>query len=253
MAGHSHWAGIKHKKGAADAKRGKIFSKLAKAIISAARGGGGDPDMNLKLKYAIEKARAANMPKDNIERAIKRGTGELEGTKLEALTYEGYGPGGVALMLDVLTDNRNRTASEVRKIFERRGGSLGSSGCVDWMFDRKGLFTIEKSAIEEEDLMEIAIEAGADDVTVEDDLFEVTCEPGVFDALMEALKKRGLDPRVAEIALVPTSQVRTDSAEEARRILALMDALEDHDDVQNLYANFDIPADILRQIEEESG
>src|SRR5438105_2158535 len=192
MSGHSHWATIKHKKGAIDAKRGKHFSKLSRAIIIAARHGGGDPEMNLKLRYAIDKARQASMPKDNIERAVKRGTGEMEGITLEEIVYEGYGPGGVAILVDVLTDNRNRTAGEIRKIFERSGGKMGSAGCVGYLFDRKGLFNVESSAIDEDTLMGIAIEAGADDLKQSGATFDITCDPSVFNQVQEALTKNNL-------------------------------------------------------------
>src|SRR5215472_889610 len=177
MSGHSHWATIKHKKGAIDAKRGKLFSKLSRAIIIAARHGGGDPEMNLKLRYAIDKARSVSMPKDNIERAIKRGTGEVEGVTFEEVVYEGYGPGGVAILVEVLTDNRNRTASEIRKIFERSGGKMGSAGCVGYLFERKGLFSVDASTIDEDALMELALDAGADDMKRAGSTFDITCDP----------------------------------------------------------------------------
>src|SRR5436190_10253394 len=182
MSGHSHWATIKHKKGAIDAKRGKLFSKLSRAIIIAARHGGGDPETNLKLRYAIDKARQVSMPKDNIERAVKRGTGEVEGMTFEEIVYEGYGPGGVAVLVEVLTDNRNRTASEVRKIFERSGGKLGSAGCVGYLFERKGLFAVDARGMDEDTLMGIALEAGADDLKTLSDHFEITCDPASFNA-----------------------------------------------------------------------
>jgi YebC/PmpR family DNA-binding regulatory protein len=252
MAGHSHWAGIKHKKGMVDARRGKLFSKLARVIITAARIGGGDPDMNLRLKYAIDKARDANMPKDNIERAIKRGTGELGASYFEELLYEGYASNGVAVMVEILTDNRNRTASEIRKIFERRGGNLGESGCVGWMFERKGLFTIDASAIPEEDLVDLAVEAGADNVESEEGLFEVTCEVSSFDAVRSAFEAKSLEMQVSEIARIPQSKIKIENVDQARKILALMDDLEEHEDVQNAFANFDIPDGIIQQIEEES-
>src|SRR5438477_3606995 len=186
MSGHSHWATIKHKKGAIDAKRGKLWSKLSRAIIIAAKHGGGDPNMNLKLRYAIDKAREVSMPKDNIERAIKRGTGELEGLQFEELTYEGFGPGGTAILVDILTDNRNRTNGEVRKIFERSGGKMGSSGNVAFLFERKGTFAIEAAAANEDKLMEIALEAGADDLKHAGTMFDITCDPSVFNQVREA-------------------------------------------------------------------
>src|SRR6516225_3662589 len=203
MSGHSHWATIKHKKGAIDAKRGKLFSKLSRAIIIAARHGGGDPEMNLKLRYAIDKARQVSMPKDNIERAIKRGTGEVEGQVFEELTYEGYGPGSVALLVDVLTDNRNRTNGEVRKIFERSGGKLASAGSVAYQFERKGLFSIDAAGVDEDTLMGIALDAGADDLKRSGSTFDITCDPAHFNQVQEALKKSNLTPVVAEISQVP--------------------------------------------------
>src|SRR6266446_5861715 len=188
MSGHSHWATIKHKKGAIDAKRGKHFSKLSRAIIIAARHGGGDPEMNLKLRYAIDKARQASMPKDNIERAVKRGTGEMEGITLEEITYEGFGPGGVAILVDVLTDNRNRTTGEIRKIFERGGGNMGSAGCVAYLFERKGVLTVAASAVDEDTLLAIVLDAGADDLKREGDVFAITCDPTSFNQVQEALQ-----------------------------------------------------------------
>src|SRR5215213_5235339 len=192
MAGHSHWANIAHKKGLIDAKRGKLWSKLAKALIVAAKEGGGDSGMNLRLRYAINDAKAGNMPKDTIEKAIKKGTGELEGGNLEQVLYEGYGPAGVAVLCEIFTDNRNRTAGEVRKIFEIAGGKLGATGCVAWMFDRKGLITIPAEQVEEEMLMDLALEAGAEDVRRDGDLFEVTCDPDAFTRVSEAVEKAGL-------------------------------------------------------------
>src|SRR5712691_679569 len=199
MSGHSHWATIKHKKGAADAKRGKMFSKLSRAIIIAARHGGGDPEMNLKLRYAIDKARAVSMPKDNIERAVKRGTGELEGLTLEEITYEGYGPGGVAILVEVLTDNRNRTTGEIRKIFERSGGKMGTSGTVGYLFERKGLFSLDAATIDEDTLMGIALDAGADDLKRSGSTFDITCDPAHFNKVQDTLKKNNITPQLAEI------------------------------------------------------
>src|SRR5262245_47677544 len=199
MSGHSHWATIKHKKGAVDAKRGKLWSKLSRAIIIAARHGGGDPNMNLKLRYAIDKARAVSMPKDNIERAIKRGTGDLEGQHFEEITYEGYGPGGVAILVEVLTDNRNRTAGEIRKIFERHGGKMGSAGCVSYLFERKGLFGLEGAGLDEDTLMGVALDSGADDLKQSGGHFEITCDPAVFNQVQEALQKQNLKLTVAEV------------------------------------------------------
>jgi YebC/PmpR family DNA-binding regulatory protein len=251
MSGHSHWARIKHQKGAADAKKGKAFSKVARMIILAARTGGGDPDMNLKLKYALDKARAVNMPKESIERSVKKGTGELEGVVYEEFTYEGFGPGGVAMMLDMLTDNRNRTAAEIRRILDKRGGRLGDAGSVAYMFERKGLFLVDQSAVEEEKLIEISMEAGADNIESDGDAFAVTCTTEVFEAVQKALAARGIEPRSAEIARVPKSRVRLTSPEDARRLLNLVDDLEEHEDVQNVSANFDIPDEILDKIQKE--
>jgi YebC/PmpR family DNA-binding regulatory protein len=239
MSGHSHWATIKHKKGAIDAKRGKLFSKLSRAIIIAARHGGGDPETNLKLRYAIDKARQVSMPKDNIERAVKRGTGETEGVTFEEITYEGYGPGGVAILVDVLTDNRNRTAGEIRKIFERSGGKMGSAGCVAYLFERKGLFSVEASAIDEDTLMGVVLEAGADDLKRSGSSFDITCDPAVFAQVKEALEKNNLTPGVAEITQVAKAPVDTD-AETGAKVMRLMEALDDHDDAQNVYSSLNI-------------
>lgn len=247
MAGHSHWANISRKKSLVDAKRGKMWSKLSKAIIVAAKMGGGDPDANLRLRYAIDAARAVSMPKDNITRAIKRGTGELEGGNLEEALYEGYGPGGVAVLCEILTDNRNRTASEVRKIFELAGGKLGASGCVAWMFERKGMFLIPSSQTEEDALVELALEAGADDVKRTTDGFEVTCDPSVFQQVSDALSQRGLKPESNQISRIPTSTVDLD-AETGRNVLKLMERLDDHDDVQSVSANFNIPDEAMAEL-----
>ncbi len=250
MAGHSHWAGIKHKKALVDNKRGKLWSKLSKAIIIAAKTGGADPAMNLRLRYAINDAKAVSMPKDNIERAIKKGAGGQDGTNFEEIVYEGYGPGGVAVMCDILTDNRNRTAPEVRKIFELAGGKLGATGCVAWMFDRKGLLAIAKDKTDEESLMELAIEAGADDVRREGDNFEITCEVDAFSTVCDAVDAAGLETEARQIARIPKDTVDLDVST-ARAVLKMMDALDDHDDVQNVAANFNIPDDAMAQIEAE--
>jgi YebC/PmpR family DNA-binding regulatory protein len=243
MSGHSHWATIKRSKGAADAKRGKVFSKLARAIIIAAKAGGGDPDMNLKLRYAIDKARQASMPKDNIERAIKKGTGEGGDTHFEEITYEGYGPGGVALLVDVTTDNRNRTAGEVRKIFERAGGKMGSAGNVAFLFDRKGLFLIEASAVEEDRLMEIALDAGADDIKQTGSHFEITCDPHVFTKVQEALAVAKIPTTTAEISQLPKAPTELDP-ETGKKALRLMEALDEHDDVQNVWSSLHITEEV---------
>jgi YebC/PmpR family DNA-binding regulatory protein len=248
MAGHSHWANIAHKKALVDNKRGKVWSKLSKAIIVAAKAGGGDVDMNLKLRYAIDAAKAVSMPKDNIQRAIKRGTGELEGGNLEEVLYEGYGPGGVAVLCEILTDNRNRTAGEIRKIFEVCEGKLGATGCVAWMFERKGMFLVPADKIDEDSLLEQALEAGADDVKRADDKFEVTCDPSVFAEVGTALAGKGIAADVSEITRIPNSTIDLD-ADTARTVLKLMEKLDDHDDVQNVSSNFNIPQEALAEIE----
>jgi YebC/PmpR family DNA-binding regulatory protein len=250
MSGHSHWATIKHKKGAIDAKRGKLFSKLSRAIIIAARHGGGDPETNLKLRYAIDKARSVSMPKDNIERAVKRGTGELEGLTFEEITYEGYGPGGVAILVDVLTDNRNRTAGEIRKTFERSGGKMGSAGNVAFQFERKGVFSIDAKAIDEDTLMGIALDAGADDLKRAGSTFDITCDPGHFNQVQEALKKSNLTPIMAEISQVPKVPMEVD-IETGKKVLRLMEALDDNDDVQNVYSNVHITEELMAAASKE--
>ncbi len=250
MSGHSHWAGIKHKKAANDAKRGKVWSKVSRMIIVAAKAGGGDPGQNLTLRYAIDKGKAANMPKDTIEKAIKKGTGDLGAIEYVDVLYEGYASGGVAIMVDGLTDNRNRTAPEIKKIFEKRGGSLGASGCVNWMFDKKGVITVKTDAIAEDDLMEIALSAGADDMENTGEVYELTCEAIAYQELKKTLDEKGIPTEVAEISMVPQNTVPVQDANVARKILNLMEDLEDHDDIQNVYANFDIPDDVLSQIED---
>ena len=250
MSGHSHWATIKHKKGAIDAKRGKLWSKLSRAIIIAARHGGGDPTMNLKLRYAIDKARQVSMPKDNIERAIKRGTGDMEGQILEELTYEGIGPGGVAILVDVVTDNRNRTASEVRKTFERAGGKMGSAGAVAYLFERKGLFGVKAAGQDEDTLMGVALDAGADDLKQAGDTFEITCDPHAFNHVKEALEKSGITPTLAEISQVPKS-ARDVDAETGVKVLRLLDAIDDHDDVQTVYSDMNVTEAIVAEASKE--
>jgi YebC/PmpR family DNA-binding regulatory protein len=248
MAGHSHWANIAHKKGLIDAKRGKLWSKLAKAIIIAAKAGGGDPNANLRLRYAIIDAKAGNMPKDTIDRAIKKGTGELEGVNYEEILYEGYGPNGVAVLCDILTDNRNRTAPEVRKIFEMAGGKLGGAGSVAWMFERKGLVVIPASQTEEESLIELALDAGADDVRHVGETYEITCSPEAFTTVCDAIEKAGLKPELSEIARIPKDTVDLD-ADAGRSVLKLMEMLDDHDDVQKVASNFNIPDEAMAEIE----
>jgi YebC/PmpR family DNA-binding regulatory protein len=244
MSGHSHWATIKHKKGAVDAKRGKLWSKLSRAIIIAARHGGGDPTMNLKLRYAIDKARQVSMPKDNIERAIKRGTGEMEGMTFEEITYEGIGPGGVAFLVDVVTDNRNRTAGEIRKIFERGGGKMGSAGNVAFRFERKGLFSVNGDATDEDTLMGIALDAGADDLKRSGSTFDITCDPTAFSKVQEALQKNNIATVVSEISQLPKAPLDVDK-EIAQKVFRLHDALDDHDDVQYVYTDLNITEELL--------
>lgn len=251
MAGHSHWAGIKHKKALVDAKRGKQWSKISKQIIVAARMGGGDPETNGRLRLAIADAKSARMPKDNIERAVKKGTGELAGGEVEEVIYEGYGPDGVAVMCDILTDNRNRTAPEVRKIFDLCGGNLGATGCVAWMFDRKGLFLVPAAGREEDELMELALENGADDVRRDGVNYEITCSVDAYGSLRDALENAGIEPEVAKIDRIPNTTVDLD-VDSARRVLRLMDMLDEQDDVDNVSANFNISDDVMAAIEAET-
>ena len=243
MSGHSKWANIKHRKGAADARRGKIFTKLIKEITVAARMGGGDINANPRLRAAVLAAKAENMPKDNWERAIKKGTGELEGVSYEESTYEGYGPGGAAILIDSLTDNKNRAVSEIRHAFSKHGGNMGENGCVAWMFDKKGYLVMEKSAVEEDRLMETALEAGAEDVRDDGDNFEVICEPDDFEAVKEAVEKASIEYVVAEVTMVPQNITPLEGAN-AQRMVRLMEALEDCDDVQKVYTNADLPDDL---------
>ncbi len=247
MSGHSKWATIKHKKGAADAKRGKLFSKLIKEITVAARLGGGDPAGNPRLRTVLEKAKAANMPNDNIIRAIKRGTGELEGVSYDEISFEGYGPGGVAVLVETLTDNRNRTVAELRHIFTKMGGNLGEAGCVSWMFSKRGVLTFNKDKVNEETLMNVAVEAGADDIRDEEDLLSVVTDPTNYEKVKAACEAKGLVPIEASIQMVPQSTVKLDRVN-AEKMLKLMDALEDHDDVQNVYANFDIESKLIEEL-----
>ncbi len=248
MSGHSHWAGIKHKKAVIDAKRGNVWSKLARMIIVAAKNGGGDPSANLPLRYAIDKAKAANMPKDTIEKAIKKGTGDLEGVNFEEVLYEGYGPSGVAIMVEALTDNRNRTAPEVKRLFEKHGGSLGITGCVNWMFSKKGLITVSTSDADEDALLEIALAAGADDMENTGSVYEITCDPSAYEELRKTLKEKDIPTEVAEISMVPQNMVPISDEATAKKIISLMEVIEDHDDVQNAYANFDIPDEIMDRL-----
>ena len=239
MSGHSKWHSIKHKKGATDAKRGKLFTKFIKELTVAARTGGGDPDANARLRKAISDAKAGNMPNDTIDRAIRRGTGAEEGVNYEEITYEGYGPGGVALLIEVVTDNRNRTVAEIRHMFSKQGGNLGESGSVGWLFEKKGDIVVEKSAKPEEELFDIAIEAGADDLRDDEDNFEIITAPENFDAVQAAVKSAGVEPQVAEVSMVPQNYIKLEGSN-AQQMLRLMEALEDHDDVQKVHANFDI-------------
>ena len=240
MSGHNKWSSIKHKKGAADKKRGKIFTKLIKEITVAARMGGGDPDANPRLRHAIASAKAQNMPKDNVERAIKKGTGDLDGVNYEEIVYEGYGPGGVAVMVECLTDNKNRPIADVRHIFSKAGGNVGTDGCVAWMFDKKGLISVSKEDADEDTLMEVALEAGAEDIKDADDAFDVITEPEDFDAVKDAIDAAQISCQMAEISMIPQNTTEV-SGKEAEQMVRFMDALDDCDDVQNFYSNADIP------------
>ncbi len=252
MAGHSHWANIARKKARVDNKRGKRFAKLSRAIIVAAQHGGGDPNANLALRYAIDKARKNSMPTDNIERAVKKGCGESSGEKYEELLYEGYGPDGVAVLCEILTENRNRTASEIRKTFEVHGGNLGATGCVAWMFDRHAVFAVSIDATNEESLFEVVLEAGAEDVAQSHDYFEITAAPDCFAAIKEALAAADITPESAEITRVPNNTVDLDT-KGGRKVLQLLEALEDNDDVQSVIANFSISDDVMQEMMEKGG
>ena len=239
MSGHSKWHTIKHKKGALDAKRGKIFTKLIKEITIAARGGGGDVTGNARLRKAVSDAKAANMPNDTIDKAIKRGTGELEGVSYDEITYEGYGPGGVAVLVNTTTDNRNRTVAEIRHAFSKNGGNMGESNSVSWMFNRKGQIVIDAAQKSEDEMMEIALEAGADDVTSDGETHEILTSPEDFHAVLEAIKAKGIEPMSAELAMIPQNTIKLEGGD-ASKMLKLYEALDDHDDVQSVYANFEI-------------
>ena len=236
MAGHSQYSNIKHRKALVDGKRSKLWSKLSKAIIVAAKLGGGDPDGNVRLRTAIQDAKSVSLPRENIERAIKKGTGEIDGGDVEEVLYEGYGPGGVAVLCDIMTDNRNRTAPEVRKLFENHGGKLGSTNCVAYLFDRKGMIVIKQSAVELEKLMELALENGADDVTESGDIYEVTCTPDVYTAVVEAIESLCIEIELKEVSRVPSNSVEVDS-ETALSVMKLLELLEDHDDIQSVASN----------------
>lgn len=245
MSGHSKWANIKHKKGRMDAVRGKVTTKIAREITVAVRLGGGDPTGNMKLKLALSKAKANNIPKENIQRAIQKGLGAADGGNYEEMVYEGYGPGGSAVLLSIMTDNRNRTAADIRHLFSKHGGNLGETGCVGWMFKKKCLFVVDKETFDnEEELMLLALDAGAEDFKAEDDSFEITGAPEDFDAIQSALDARGIEPGAAEISMIPDTTVRLEG-EDAQKMLRLIEALEDHDDVQEVYSNYDIDEDLL--------
>ncbi|MFZ7112893.1 MAG: YebC/PmpR family DNA-binding transcriptional regulator [Desulfatiglandales bacterium] len=247
MSGHSKWSSIKHKKGAADAKRGKIFTKLIKEITVAARLGGGDASGNPRLRAAILAAKAENMPKENIERGIKKGTGELEGVSYEEVNYEAYGPGGVAVLINCLTDNKNRTVADLKHIFDRHGGSLGEPNCVAWMFEKKGLIVFEKDKVDEEKLLELALEAGAEDVKEEEETFEVLIPPSDFESVKSAFDAAALTYNLAEVSMIPQNTVKLEG-KKAEQMLNLMEMLEDSDDVSHVYANFDIPDEVLEAL-----
>jgi YebC/PmpR family DNA-binding regulatory protein len=246
MSGHSKWSTIKHKKAARDAKRGKLFTKLIKEITVAARMSGGDVNANPRLRTAVTTARAQSMPGENIDRAIKKGTGELEGVTYEEIQYEGYGPGGAAIIAQVLTDNKNRTVSEIRRLFTKHGGNMGETGSVSWMFDKKGLITVEKSKIAEDRLMDIVLEAGAEDVRDEDDIFEILTRPEDFSSVKDRLDQEKIPVTSAQVTLIPKNTVDVD-AKNVEQILKLTEELEDHDDVQNVAANFNIPAELMEK------
>lgn len=247
MSGHSKWHNIRLRKGAQDAKKSKMFAKFGRALMAAAREGGGDPDANIRLRAIMDKARQAGMPQDNIKRAIQRGTGEVEGAHFEAITYEGYGPGGVAVMVHVLTDNRNRTVGELRSVFSRNGGNLGESNCVAWMFEQKGVIIVPRAAAEEDALLEIALEAGAEDMQSDEESHEIRTAPGDLEAVTAALEAKGIAYESAEVTMLPQNRVTLDE-KKAQQTLRLMDALEDLDDVQQVYANFDIPEAIMEAV-----
>lgn len=248
MAGHSKWANRVHRKTRQDAKRSKLFAKLSRQIIVAAREGGPDPEKNSRLRLAIEAARAASMPMDNIQHAIKRGSGQLEGTSYEQATFEGYGPGGAALMIDVLTDNRQRTLSEIRHILRNAGGSLGEAGCVTWLFEPKGVVVVPRGEVDEEALFMTAIDAGAEDIIEEDDYLEVRTSPQDFQKVLEAIRAAGIEPERAEVTMIPTATTPV-SDQDAPKLLRLLDALEEHDDVQHVYSNFEMSDEIMDKVE----
>ena len=248
MSGHSRWSTIKRKKGKADAERGRAFTRLIKEITVAARDGGGDPEGNPRLRSAIAAARSSNMPADNIKRGILKGTGQLPGVTYESVTYEGYGPGGVALMLEVLTDNKNRTVADVRHLLSMYGGNLGATGCVAWIFDQKGVITIDTDAVDEDSLIEIAMEAGAEDVTSDSGAFEVVCDVAVLDDVRKAIEEKEIKLASAEVTMIQKNTVRLESESEAASMLKLLDLLEEHDDVQKVYSNFDVDEVVMEKL-----
>ncbi len=250
MGGHSHWAGIKHKKALVDAKKGKVFTKLIREITIAAKIGGGDLASNARLRKAIEDGKAANMPADNVKRAIMKGTGQLPGTVYEEITYEGYGPGSVAVIVECTTDNKNRTFAEIRKIFSDKGGSIGTTGCVSYMFAKKGIILINKESATEETLMNVALEAGAEDIKTQEEGFEVVTAMENLDAVKTAIEAKGIKTESAEITMIPGNEVEVNDLETATKIVKMIDALDDHDDTANVYTNHSIPDDILAKIEE---
>ncbi len=249
MAGHSKWAGIKHKKAIIDSKRGKVFTKIAREITVASRLGGPDPAANPRLRTAVLKARGVSMPNDNIDRAIKKGAGDLDGANYDEVTYEGYGPGGIAVMVEAMTDNRNRTVSEIRSVFSKAGGQMGENGCVGWMFVRKGIILVPAEGIDEDTLMETALEAGASDMEQDGDFFEISTPPDDIETVREALEAKNTTIESAEVSQVPENTVDVTEVEHARKVIRLMDNLEDLDDVQNVFANFDIPDEIMAEVE----
>ena len=248
MSGHSKWASIKHKKAAVDAKKGQLYTKIIKEITMAARTGGGNPDANPALRTAIAKAKEANMPSDNVKNAIKRGTGELPGVVYETVVYEGYGPAGVAIIAEALTDNKNRTTAELRNIFSKKGGNLAGAGSVSWMFSKKGYILVDKGQSKEEELMGLILEAGAEDMKSSDNNYEITTLVQDLEPVKEALNKNGITPQLAELTMVPSSVIKITAPETAKQILALVEAIEQHEDVQQVYSNFDIPDQILEQV-----
>jgi YebC/PmpR family DNA-binding regulatory protein len=247
MGGHSHWSTIKRKKGAEDARRGKVFTKIIREITSAARLGGGDITGNPRLRLAVDKAKGVNMPADNMKKAIQRGTGELPGVNYEDLTYEGYGPGGVAILIEISTDNKNRTVAEIRNLLDKNNGRMGEAGSVAWMFDKKGRLVVEAASIEEDTLMNLVLEAGAEDMKSDNGTFEILTAPGDFEAVRDALEAAKIPTVAAEVTYLPQSTVALES-KEAERVLRLVEALDDHDDVQAVHANFDIPDSVMEQV-----